>query len=276
MLRRHRNEPDMYNKIFTKILDSSIWLAPDPHRLVWITLIAAMDKDGFAQFACAENLAARARVSVEDTKSALKAFESPDPFDDTQDHDGRRIERFPGGWLVLNAEKYRSMVSQIVATEQSKLRMQAFRRREALRNVTEPLRPVAPSEADADASSEADAKKRQKTVVEQKLPDPVLAVFEHWQKVWKKSRSKLDPKRRKAITAALRLYDVPTLCLSIDGYQRSDWHKGQNDRHTVYDDIGIFLRDSAHVDAGLKFAEGVPEPRRAKTTEELLAEGYKE
>ena len=34
----------MYNKLFTKILDSSIWLAPDPVRLVWITLLAAMDE----------------------------------------------------------------------------------------------------------------------------------------------------------------------------------------------------------------------------------------
>jgi uncharacterized protein YdaU (DUF1376 family) len=89
-------------------------------------------------------------------------------------------------------------------------------------------------------------------------PDPVLVVFEHWQKVWKKPRSKLDTKRRKVIETALRSYDVLTLCLSIDGYQRSDWHKGQNDRRTVYDDIALFLRDAAHIDAGLKFTDGPP------------------
>ena len=64
----------MYNKLFTKILDSSIWLAPDPHRLVWITLIAAMDQDSLAPFACAENLAARARVSLKETEEALAAL----------------------------------------------------------------------------------------------------------------------------------------------------------------------------------------------------------
>ena len=67
----------MYNKLFTKILDSSIWLAPDPHRLVWITLISAMDENGYAAFACAENLANRARVAVDDTKAAIAAFERP-------------------------------------------------------------------------------------------------------------------------------------------------------------------------------------------------------
>ena len=41
----------MYNKLFTKILDSSIWLESDGTRIVWMTLLAAMDQDGFAQFA---------------------------------------------------------------------------------------------------------------------------------------------------------------------------------------------------------------------------------
>ena len=37
----------MYNKLFTKILDSTIWLESDATRLVWITFIAIMDEDGF-------------------------------------------------------------------------------------------------------------------------------------------------------------------------------------------------------------------------------------
>src|SRR5271156_1687376 len=129
----------MYNKIFTKILDSSIWLAPDPHRLVWITLIAAMDKDGLAQFACVENVAARARVRPEDAQSAITSFESPDPKSGDPEFEGRRIERVAGGGLVLNAEKYRGMVTQAVASEQAKLRMQAYRKRNRLRAVTPPL-----------------------------------------------------------------------------------------------------------------------------------------
>jgi hypothetical protein len=133
----------MYNKLFTQILDSSIWLAPDPHRLVWITIIAAMDRNGEVRFACVENLAARARVSVQDTADAVKAFESADPHDPTQEFEGRRIERIAGGWFVLNAEKYRNLVTRAVANEQSKLRMQ--RKREKDRAVTQQLRPVTPS-----------------------------------------------------------------------------------------------------------------------------------
>jgi hypothetical protein len=132
----------MYNKIFTKILDSSIWLAPDPHRLVWITFIAAMDQNGYAQFACIENLAARARVSVEETRAAVEAFESPDPFAPEQEYQGRRIERMDGGWFVLNAEKYRNIVTRAVANEQARIRMKKHREKLA---VTQQLRSVTPS-----------------------------------------------------------------------------------------------------------------------------------
>ena len=150
----------MYNKLFTKILDSSIWLAPDPHRLVWITLIAAMDQNGYAAFACAENLASRARVSVDETKAAIAAFEGPDPYAPEQEFEGRRIERVDGGWFVLNAEKYRNLVTRAVANEQAKLRMQRYRERKAIQSVTQPLRSVTPSyHIKSDHQSKTDTQK---------------------------------------------------------------------------------------------------------------------
>lgn len=133
----------MYNKLFTKILDSSIWLAPDPHRLVWITLIAAMDQNGYASFACAENLASRARVSIDDTKAAIEAFEGPDPYAPEQEYQGRRIERMDGGWLILNAEKYKNIVTRAVANAQAAERMRKHRAKNA---VTQQLRSVTPSD----------------------------------------------------------------------------------------------------------------------------------
>lgn len=99
----------MYAKLFTRILDSSIWLESDETLRVWITLLAAMDRDGFASFASVGNLAHRARVSVDDTRAAVSILESPDEDSSDPSHDGRRIERVPGGWLVLNAKKYRNL-----------------------------------------------------------------------------------------------------------------------------------------------------------------------
>ena len=117
----------MYNKIFTKILDSSIWLAPDPQRIVWITFLAAMDEDGHAMFASVANVASRARVSLEDARAAIAAFEGPDPDSADPDNEGRRIERFPGGWHVLNAHKYRAMVTKAIIREQTRLRVEKHR-----------------------------------------------------------------------------------------------------------------------------------------------------
>lgn len=121
----------MYNKLFTKILDSSIWLAPDPHRLVWITLIAAMDEEGHAMFASAGNLAARARVTREQAESAVASFEGPDPDSGDPDNDGRRIERFPGGWHVLNAHKYRALVTKSIIQAQTRERVAKHRAKAA-------------------------------------------------------------------------------------------------------------------------------------------------
>lgn len=84
--------------------------------------------------------------------------------------------------------------------------------------------------------------------------DPVDEVFEHWKRVWNHPKSALDPKRIAAIKRALKGYQVADLCASISGYQNSPHHTGQNDRQTVYDDIELFLRDSSHIDAGIRFS----------------------
>jgi hypothetical protein len=140
---------DMYNKIFTKILDSSVWLEPTPTRIVWITLIAAMDETGFCPFAAVGNVAARARVSDQEAHKALKTLESPDPESSDQDNEGRRIERVPGGWLVLNATKYRAIVTRVNAQEKTRERVRRFREKKRSGNAD-----VTPSEEEAETNAE--------------------------------------------------------------------------------------------------------------------------
>lgn len=100
----------MYSKLFSSILDSSIWLEDASTRLVWITFLAAKDGDGFARFASVENLARRAIVTVEEAQRAVAKLEAPDPQSSNTMYDGRRIERVPGGWMVLNAKFYDEIV----------------------------------------------------------------------------------------------------------------------------------------------------------------------
>jgi hypothetical protein len=124
----------MYNKIFAKILDSSVWLEPTPTRIVWITLLAAMDENGFCSFAAVGNIAGRARVTLDEAKSALQILEAPDVESSDPTNDGRRIERVPGGWIVLNATKYREIVTRVNAQEKTNERVKRFRDNKKLCN----------------------------------------------------------------------------------------------------------------------------------------------
>lgn len=118
----------MYVKLFSQILNSSIWLEEGDTRLVWITLLAAMDEEGFAQFAAPGNLANTARVSLEACTSALEILEGPDPNSSDPDNEGRRIERVPGGYLILNAAKYRALGSRENKKVQTRVRVAKWKK----------------------------------------------------------------------------------------------------------------------------------------------------
>ncbi len=94
-----------------------------------MTFLAAMDENGFAQFASVANLAHRARVTLEEGEAAVKCLESVDVNSSDPDNEGRRIERVHGGWVILNAEKYRGLVTRAVAQEKIRSRVADFRER---------------------------------------------------------------------------------------------------------------------------------------------------
>jgi hypothetical protein len=95
----------MYNRIFNDLPDSSIWVEDYPTRIVWTTLLAVMDQEGYVKMAHVSNMARRANVTLEEAAKALEILSSPDRFDPDQKNEGRRIERTEGGWIVLNAEE---------------------------------------------------------------------------------------------------------------------------------------------------------------------------
>ena len=117
----------MYNKLFTGILDSSVWLESDATRLVWLTCLAAMDETGFVKAAAVGNLANRARVEVEAARQAIQRLENPDTESSDPENEGRRLERVPGGWIVLNAVKFNQLATRIMLQEQNRLRVAKHR-----------------------------------------------------------------------------------------------------------------------------------------------------
>lgn len=127
----------MYNKLFAQILDSSVWNLPDPTRLVFITLMAAKDETGFARFGTIKNLADRAKVSLEACAMAVETLESPEPETATPDDDGRRIERVPGGWIVIKGPIYDEIANREQEKERVRKAVAAHRARKKGLDVTE-------------------------------------------------------------------------------------------------------------------------------------------
>lgn len=118
----------MYVKLFSGILDSSLWELDSDMRIVWITLLAMCDPDGIVR-ASESGVARRAVVSPEKTAEALKLFQSPDADSRSTEHEGRRLERIDGGFMILNYKRYRQMRDAAQERENSRVRMRKMRER---------------------------------------------------------------------------------------------------------------------------------------------------
>lgn len=151
-----------YTKLFSSILDSTVWTEPLATRVVWITMLAMADQDGNIA-ARAPGIAKRASVTRAECDRALKTFAAPDPDSRTGDHEGRRAVETADGWHLLNYEAYRDRASAAEKAEKNAARQARFRARKAKSNApithgNAPLQRttrVTHSAAEAEASAEA-------------------------------------------------------------------------------------------------------------------------
>lgn len=91
--------------------ESSLWDEPDYVFKVFITMMAVKDADHVVRFT-AYQLARKARKTEEEVMKALKVLSGPDRRRmEHQEFEGRRVQKVEEGWLILNGEKYRAMVS---------------------------------------------------------------------------------------------------------------------------------------------------------------------
>jgi len=98
-----------YTKLYSSILDSSVWSTSKETRLVWITMLAMATKNGVVH-ASVGGLARRANVTLDECRRALKELEGPDP-DSKDGTDGQRVEAVTGAWFIKNFEFYRETKS---------------------------------------------------------------------------------------------------------------------------------------------------------------------
>lgn len=104
---------DRYVPIFSKIVDSSLWVEPDYVVKVFLTMLAKKDPDEVVR-GSAFNIACWAKKSEREVLDALEILASPDRKRlEPQPFEGRRIEKVEGGWKLLNGEKYQLEMIQL-------------------------------------------------------------------------------------------------------------------------------------------------------------------
>lgn len=131
-----------YAKLFSSILDSTIW-REEPHvKVVWITMLAMADRTGVVQ-ASVPGLADRAKVTLGQCVEALDRLKAPDEWSRTKEYHGRRIEEIDGGWLVLNYEKHRSGKDMDEERDAARVRAKVYRQNQRARAVAAGDYPVA-------------------------------------------------------------------------------------------------------------------------------------
>lgn len=99
-----------FTKLFSCILDSTIWQEPPQTKILWITMLAMSDRNGEVH-ASVPGLAKRAGITLEECERGIACLMAPDPYSRTKDHDGRRVGTIDGGWALLNHAKYRALLS---------------------------------------------------------------------------------------------------------------------------------------------------------------------
>lgn len=99
---------------------------------------------------------------------------------------------------------------------------------------------------------------------------PVVQVFEAWKASAKKTAAtKLDAARTRLITAALKDYPLDDVLDAVRGWEHSAYHRGENPNRTVFNDLGLLLRDASHIERFRDMARGPRERIRNTATSHL-------
>lgn len=91
-------------------------------------MLALADRNGLVE-ASVPGLGNVAKVSLEKTEEALRVLEAPDKWSRSQEHEGRRVAKVDGGWMILNHGKYREKLSEGDRREYQRVKQAEYRSR---------------------------------------------------------------------------------------------------------------------------------------------------
>jgi uncharacterized phage protein (TIGR02220 family) len=109
---------------------------------------------------------------------------------------------------------------------------------------------------DKDIVNEEEPRSQISVEPQSRISNNIQQAFDHWIQVMEKKAGacKLTAKRKSLITARLKEgYTLDDLKQAIEGCRNSKYHRGQNDKGTVYDSIELIFRDGGNVE---RFRDG--------------------
>lgn len=249
-----------FAKLDSGIIRSSIWAEPLATRVLWITMLALKDENGFVS--CARSGLQRcANISVEEFDTAIKALESPDLDSRTPDYDGCRVAKIDGGWIILNHEKYR--LHDDIHREKTRERVRKFRENHDVKknvtqcNVTDTLPSVSVSVSSS--LSEKEDKSAERRREKQKLEEQAIMIYGFYPKKKDKGHALI------AIKTALVKCDFDTLLEAVKKYALSVVGKDPQ-----------FIPYPATWFNGLRWEDQEPEKTEKQLRDEALAKELEE
>jgi len=145
-----------FAKLYATVTSSSLWSEELCVRVVFITMLARCNEVGYYG-ASIDGLARDANISEEEVERAIAILEAPDRRSRSPEYEGRRVKRVRGGWLVLNAPKYRELRTRkaIDAARRKKAQRERDRRLTDLQTALRSAERVQPVDGDDDAADAA-------------------------------------------------------------------------------------------------------------------------
>lgn len=205
---------EAWTKLFHSITNSTIWGEDSDTRVVWVTMLAMADRNGYVG-ASLTGLAREAVVPLESAERALAKFLAPDPYSRSQEHEGRRIAVADRGWVILNYGRFRDMRDEEARREYERKRKREQRRPKGMsRNVPDvPECPTMSAQAEAEAVTDTEPN-------HPALPT-TLSDDEAFEMAWKLYPKRPNNSKAAALRAwqARRAKNVPVPVL-VDGVRR--------------------------------------------------------
>ena len=249
----------MYVRLFSSLLDSSIWLEADATVRLWIAMLCMANQEGLV-LTSVGGLARRANVSKEDCEAGLAVLAAPDPDSKDPDNEGRRIERVVNGWLVLNHHKYREIEDPRRLADARRQRRCRVKQKGLELEIYAPIPASDPrgamvpvsnaiAQVEERATDAAGARERMRTAIEL-----VAAYFKA--RARKGQRWMLTSEKETKVRARLKEngMDVSELFWAIDGAMKDPWITGEDPKSPGYLEIRTIFRDRSQVERFVQMA----------------------